>query len=536
MNRALACIVLVGCFNSASPDAQHDAAVADTSGDAFEALAISSIAPMKGSVTGGTLLTVRGRGFSNPMQVRIGDIACATISVSTPRELTCMTGASDFVEGTMDVVASDGAQQAALPNAFTYECPWTTSSGRRSCGAVPAALAEQQLAAAWVTQFQAAHGFDVTPADPTAVNLGDATDFVLGTQSVWFETDGAGTPRTLLNQSFAPMSFVEQDLKVWIKVDNVTNMTALEVSLGDATLANAFRFRLRSSQGQQWMTNGDWVAFAIPWAASNYTLIGSPDRAAISAVSVRAVDDATGKRVRVHLNGLAMVAQPATRFPNGAVSFTFDDNFATMVSAGAPKLAQHNFPATAFVIVDLVGKPNRASLADLENLDAAGWDISAHADRDANHAARFPTLASAVVEDDMVDTRAWLIANGFDGYNHCAYPGGAFTGSTDVLTLAGRYFTSCRTIYQRQQETYPPSDPRKLRVLYVTNDTPLSTVQRAIDEAKTSRAWLILVFHQLVAGTPTASTEWRATDFATVVDYVATSGIPVLPVTGVLQP
>lgn len=81
-----------------------------------------------------------------------------------------------------------------------------------------------------------------------------------------------------------------------------------------------------------------------------------------------------------------------------------------------------------------------------------------------------------------------------------------------------------------------PSDAAKLRVLYVTSDVPLSVVQQRVDEACTSHEWLIVVFHQLVAGTPTVSTEWNAGDFAQLVDYVAASGIPVRTVSAVLQP
>lgn len=517
-------VVAVLCACSSPSQAPIDAApiVSDASVDAADApLSITSIVPTIGSVAGGEELTIYGKGFSSTTRVRLGDFECTSVNLHSSEVITCDTGATNFVEGTVDLDLVDGARHASLTEAFTYQCPWLTSGGRRSCGAVPPPHVDPQPVSSWITQFESGHGFT---ANAGTSNLDDTGDFILGTQSAFIETDGTGTQRILQKLAFAPIDFTAKDLKIWIKIENVTHLTTLEVSLGDATLANAFRFRLRSTQGQQWMTNGDWVSFAIPWAASNYTLVGNPNRAAISGISVRAIDDNTGAHVKVHVNGFATVDEPLAKYPSGVVSFTFDDGYAT-AKTGATTLAQYGFAATAYVIVDMIDTSNYMTLADLHGLANAGWEISVHANNDAHHVARFPKLPPSVVEDDVVDARAWLIANGFTGYNHCAYPGGEF--SADVLRIAGMYFTSCRTIYQRQQETHPPADARKLRVLYVTYDMPLDRVERAIDEAVTSHEWVILVFHQLIAGTPTTNTEWNASDFATLVSYVASSGVAV---------
>jgi peptidoglycan/xylan/chitin deacetylase (PgdA/CDA1 family) len=531
--RVVVVALLCACSSPSSQEKPPDAAVPIDAAVIVDAppvpLSLTSITPTIGSVAGGEELTVYGEGFSSTTHVKLGDFECAPVNVHSSQVITCDTHGTNFVEGIVDVSVVDGDQHSTLAQAFTYQCPWLTTAGRRSCGAVPPPHVDEQAIAAWITKFEAGHGFT---ANAGTTNLDDTSDFVLGTQSAFIETDGTGAQRTLQKLGFAPIDFTGKDLKLWVKIENVTHMTALDVTVGDATLANAFRFRLRSTQGQQWMTDGDWVSFAIPWAATNYALIGTPNRAAISSISIRAIDDATGAHVKVHVNGLAITDEPLAKYPKGVVSFTFDDGFATMVSAGAPVLAQYGLPATAYVIVDMVDTPNYVKLAELHDLATAGWDISVHANKDANHAAHFSTLAPSVVEDDLVDARAWLIANGFAGYNHCAYPSGEFNG--DVLNVVGMYFTSCRTIYQRQQETYLPADARKLRVYYVTNNVPLANVERAVDEAITSHEWVILVFHQLVAGTATKSTEWPAADFATLAAYVAASGVDVKTIGSVI--
>src|SRR5690606_30772921 len=206
---------------------------------------------------------------------------------------------------------------------------------------------------------------------------------------------------------------------------------------------------------------------------------------------------------RFGFTSTASGSSPSRRraIPEGAVTFPFDANFATMGSAGWPVLAAHGFPATAYVIADLVDHAGRATLAELRDLqDSHGWEIAAHAHAHVNHAMRYPNLPPQVLEDDLVDVRAWLISNGFGGYDHCAYPGGSITGGagTGVLGLVRTYFATCRSIYQGERETYPPADPAKLRVFYVTNDVPLAKAITAVDQARAHREWIIIVFHALV--------------------------------------
>ena len=520
-----------------------DGAPLDAPGDApLDAPAapptVTGITPAVGSVAGGTLVMIEGSGFELGTTVAIGGVPCAPVGVMSAMLIACTTGYSGFAEGAKDVVVTNpDAMTATLPAAFTYECPWTTSLGRRSCGAVPPkTLFPPQVVAAWITEFQTGHGFVASGPPSVADNLDDTSDAVLGTQSAVIETDGAGTPRTLTRVGLPPIDFTGRMPKLWVKVDHVTSTAKLQLVLGDTNLTNQFRFSFHSTQGQRWTTEGDWVALTMSWAPENVSIVGTPNRAAITDVQLRVIDDATGTPVRLHVNGIALVAEPVATYPGGVLSITFDDNYATMVNAGLPPLAAHGFPATAYVISDMVGDPDRATLADLHALqDTHGWEIAVHAYLDAHHAARFPNLSAQVLEDDIVDARAWLIANGFRGYDHCSYPGGDFTGGigTDVLALARRYFSTCRTIYQGERETYPPADAAKLRVFYVTNAVTLATAMAAVDHAAANREWIIIVFHSLVAA-PVSSTEWSATDFAMLVDHIATTGIPVKTVGQVL--
>ena len=65
---------------------------------------ISSITPDKGSLAGGTTVTLTGSGFTNDTAVRIGDVTCGDVIVTSDNSLlTCVTepgGATHLVSNT----------------------------------------------------------------------------------------------------------------------------------------------------------------------------------------------------------------------------------------------------------------------------------------------------------------------------------------------------------------------------------------------------------------------------------------------------
>ncbi|MDQ3338174.1 MAG: polysaccharide deacetylase family protein [Myxococcota bacterium] len=386
-------------------------------------------------------------------------------------------------------------------------CPWTTSTGRKSCGARPPAkrVAPQPIAR------QLMHFETPMRAD----------------------TDGEGTERTFSWAGLEAIDFSNHMIQLSLKTQNIARAAKFELVLGTDGFTNAFVFTLRSQQGQLWITDGRWVTPSLSWSPSS--TIGAPSRARITDIMLRVTDDASSTPVTVELDGIALVREPVARYPRGVLSFTFDDNHDSMITEGAPRLDARGFLATAYVIIGNIDEPLRATLPQIQERHARGWDIAAHSFSFAAHNMRWTTMPYEVLEDDIVSSREWLMAQGFNGYDHCAYPGGDFTngGTTDVLSLVDRYFTSCRTIFQRQREAAPPADAHKLRVFYITNSTTLTAAKAAVDDAIRAREWIIVVFHKLVEN-PAVSTEWRTSDFAAFVDHVAASGITVEPVTKVL--
>jgi peptidoglycan/xylan/chitin deacetylase (PgdA/CDA1 family) len=472
-------------------------------------LEIHSIDPTVGPATGGTRVTIEGLNLDAVDKIQIGGVDCLDLAHEAGSRVQCTTGRREFIEeGVGDVVVSGAlGSRAELPGAFSFECSFTTSTGRKSCGAAPPRPIAPQPITSWITQSEYA-----------------------------MQTDGFGTPSLMQQTNAGVFDLRGQQLKVFLSVQNMAAVTDISLLVGDSGLRNYYQFKLRGTQGQQWLVDGDDGGLSVSFAPENYTSVGNPNRGMVTDYALRVVDNATGTPVQVKISGLALVPEPAERFPSGVATFTFDDNWDDMVQIGAPILAQHGFQATAFVIVDRIGKADHTSMFELHALQEKGWDIAAHAMTSAHHNARFPTLPLDVVENDFVDTREFLMKNHFNGYDHCAYPGGDFSyNGNNILPLATKYFASCRTIYERQREASPPADPLKLRVLYITQGTALLTAMQAVDNARANHEWIILVFHKLVDVPPAAQTEWPAADFSALVEHVSQSGIAVQTVTEVLE-
>jgi hypothetical protein len=101
---------ILGCQVGINPGPPADSAAA------AEGLAIHSLSPDQGSIEGGTIVAIRGQGFSAASTVAVGDAACAASTFLGTGEILCTTppGAS----GAVDLVVTEGAATAAAT--FTY--------------------------------------------------------------------------------------------------------------------------------------------------------------------------------------------------------------------------------------------------------------------------------------------------------------------------------------------------------------------------------------------------------------------------------
>jgi formylglycine-generating enzyme required for sulfatase activity len=81
-------------------------------------IVISSVAPLQGSVLGGTEITISGSGLSTVTAVTVGGAPCTNITVVSPRQIRATTPAGQV--GTAEIVVTAGAGSESAPSEFIY--------------------------------------------------------------------------------------------------------------------------------------------------------------------------------------------------------------------------------------------------------------------------------------------------------------------------------------------------------------------------------------------------------------------------------
>jgi len=384
----------------------------------------------------------------------------------------------------------------------------------------------------WITTFQSGHGFSVL-SSTLASAADDTADYVLGTQCYAATTKTDNTAGSVQKTGITAFDATGKSLVLVAKVTDITNLTELIVYAGDNTFTNIYQWTVQDGglDAQRFFKSGEWAFITLSFQDAAVT--GSPTRNSLTAVRLRCRCSNTFSTT-VRWQGVGLAAEQST-YPNGVVSLSFDDTYASQYSQARVVMDRYGYPGTAYTIVDAVGTGGFMTLAQLHALeDVNGWDVAGHAYTLADHGTGLNNLSNPALVADLSQMRNWLESNGFRGRQHLAYPLGAFDPTT--IATCRQYFSSSRSIISRTKaETVNPADPFKLRSASLTNSNmPASVWTTAIDNAYTNKAWLHLTFHNLVTSGPGAN-DILVSDFTTIVDYIATKGMPVKTVREVLN-
>lgn len=380
-----------------------------------------------------------------------------------------------------------------------------------------------------ITRFQAGHGWTV--ANASASDLDDGSDYVLGSQSAWFTQPSGGLP-AWIERSGPSIDLSGRIVRLWLRVEgDLSGLGDITLYAGDAGFANYYKWPVETSPSppNQYLQAGEgWVVVDLGFGDAN--AVGAPRREAIEALRIR-VDAPVGGDTTLHVNGVATYPEPVA-WPDGVVSLSFDDGWADTYDNARPILDAYGYPATAYVIRDLIGTPRRLTLEQLHRLeDFSGWEVAGHSDRLAVHDARWTRISPEALTEDIERLQQWLRSEGFRGANHCAYPGGAFDGA--VLQTVRRYWRAARTIIQSSTEVATPPNPLKLRAWSMVDARPPRDLIDRIDRARAGKQWCILTFHHVVPS-DTVNTDYAIRDFQAIVEHIHASGMPVRTVGDVL--
>lgn len=469
-------------------------------------------------------------------EVRGGNRAATATASGTVDSSGVFT--ATLTEGVWQAVAESGSHRAvaggelvAAPDRSTLA--ESTSVGRAVLTAPDAAAARAAIGAdrrlyrrrpplKMVSTMQS--------GDVWSANVGtwtyDTADYALGTRSLTTTTAGTGVGHSVRLLSKPTVSLSNKNLAVLMKVSNPVPLSAVNLYVGNSSLANNKSLFVASGgasanstlQPNVWQ----WVHFTPtePGATA-----GTYDATNITDWQLRVIDTAAGTGLTAWFNAVAHYDRPSA-YPNGVITIAFDDNYASPRTNGLAALDKYGWAANQFVIVDGLGTSGMLTQAQLDELqDRHGHEIGGHAYTAAAHNAGLITLSTQQLEDELGNLKSWLLRNGYKGADLFAYPLGDDNAS--VMSSVGRHFTLARQIVRTPSLPTHIDQPLRLRSYSVSSSDTLAAVQAVVDRAYTAGTWLVLTFHQIVTTTPSAGTQWPAADFASLMDYIAGKGMPV---------
>lgn len=392
-----------------------------------------------------------------------------------------------------------------------------------------------------ITTFQSGHGWALSTADASA-NANNTSSPVIGSQYASIVTQGlgVGTPARFTKTGLTVDLTGKQ---VWLlcRITNSQYLSNLQFYAGPSGFPSYYIWQLDrwlSAAAGAWLRDGVWTW--LPFGFENATTSGTPTKSGITDLRVAVIDTGGGK-VTLDVAAVATIPDPTSwAWPNGVISFTCDDGWATQYTIGRGILDGYLYPATAYVIADqsgnvgasTLGSEGPMSVGQLQSLQGANrWEIGAHSSTLATHNAGLSTLSISQLDQEFATMKQWLHDNDLYGGDHLAYPLGDY--NPQVLERAKRYFTTARTVNDFAQDTYPAGDRHRLRVLQLNNAVTLATAKAKVDACLAAGNWLIIVFHRLDPVTATSIT-WLTADFQSLVDYIATKNIPVRTVSSVM--
>jgi peptidoglycan/xylan/chitin deacetylase (PgdA/CDA1 family) len=241
-------------------------------------------------------------------------------------------------------------------------------------------------------------------------------------------------------------------------------------------------------------TTGELVVLTLTYADAQIT--GSPDRAAITRWELLAADNGS-EPVAVELARVGSMPEPA-RYPAGAICLTFDDSYPSQHEFAFPAMTEAGLRGTLAPIIGRFDQPGYLTSAQVADLAAAGWEISAHALSDESHSRGLQKSTLQERDAELSGLLAWHAEHGYptDTYS---YPGGWYDAEAGVRVLQD--FAGVRSAYGELRETWPPAQPDRVRAVVIKGAThpDLKAYLGEIRRAQEHRALVVLVFHTLSA-------------------------------------
>ena len=223
-------------------------------------------------------------------------------------------------------------------------------------------------------------------------------------------------------------------------------------------------------------------------------------------------------------------AQQAT---SGVVTIAFDDGWNSQFNNSFPLMREHGFNGTYYIITSLIGTGDYMNMSDLHALQNSGNEIGSHT---VDH-QDLTYLTDAQIDYECNASQQFLQANGFPATDF-AYPDGDSNSHVDSIVL--QYYRSARYAYG--SGIYMPIPPTPIQMSIpmgyageTGDSSALLQDESVVDWAHATNSWVIIFFHNILTTPLTKPWEIEQSDFATLLNYLANSGVQVLTVNQALN-
>ena len=206
-------------------------------------------------------------------------------------------------------------------------------------------------------------------------------------------------------------------------------------------------------------------------------------------------------------------------FKQPLVSLTFDDGWQSVYDNGLPLLQKYGYAGTFYINPGSVGEELFMDIDQLQQVSRLGNQIASHG---YDH-LDMTSINQHALNFQLQTARGYFEKNfGLHGQDFATPYGKSDPESQAVIRANYRSHRTTATGINTKQNF----DPYNLRVLFLQHDTPLSTIQDALNDAKAYNGWLILVYHR-IEDKPGSEMFMSPKDFAQQLQAIHQTGITV---------
>lgn len=462
--------------------------------------------------------------------------AAPTVSISTPAANSVLSGtaqitvtASDDVAVTSVQLIIDGSAYGSPLMTAPYQFSWDTLLAQNGAHTISARVSDGSLTAtAPLVNVTVNNQVVVPPTTPANLISNPSLEVASANMPTGWAGDGYGTNDRSFsyeNQGHDGTHSVKVSMTTRTDGDAKWIFTPVPVTGGKYyTFTDWYKSDVTTEIDAVVTVNGVTQYFYVATvpAASDWT------KASVTFQMPAGATDATFTHILYSTGYLqtdeyGLSEYVPAMFNNAIVSLTFDDAWKSIYTNGLPLLTQYGLVSTQYLLTDptVQGYSDYMSVADMQAFYAAGHEIAGHTAHHCDltgatsNAANDDPACGQPISNSQVATELLTCKQTLESWipgltvQSFATPYGAYNSSVlSAIKTAG--YASHRSVdnginTKDGMSVDANGFVSNIKVRNMLSTTTLADVQAWVDEAIATKAWLVIVYHE-VSTTPADAT------------------------------